>query len=130
MRGPDRGRGQEVSPKWSPIWIDAPAVVSSLTIRDYHRTEEVLPNDDIYIEPGATVEAGDTIAEVESTKSVAEVYAPMAGTIVAVNDALSEAPETVNTAAYDDGWFVVIEPADPSEVERLLDAAAYLALID
>ena len=56
VRGPDRGRGQEVSPKWSPIWIDAPAVVSSLTIRDYHRTEEVLPNDDIYIEPGATVD--------------------------------------------------------------------------
>jgi glycine cleavage system H protein len=84
---------------------------------------------DLLAEPGAEVEAGDTIAEVESTKSVAEVYAPIAGRVVAVNDVLSEAPETVNTGPYTDGWFIVIDPANPDGVDTLLDAAGYLALI-
>lgn len=85
---------------------------------------------DLLTEPGAAVDMGDTIAEVESTKSVAEVYAPIGGTIVAVNDALSEAPETVNAAPYGEGWFVVIEPSDPGALEALLDAAGYLTLIE
>jgi glycine cleavage system H protein len=84
---------------------------------------------DLLTEPGAEVQAGDTIAEVESTKSVAEVYAPVNGTIVAVNDALSASPEIVNTSPYEAGWFIVIDPADPGALETLLDAAGYGALI-
>jgi glycine cleavage system H protein len=79
-------------------------------------------------EAGAHFDAGATMAEVESTKSVAELYAPVAGTIAAVNDALGDAPELVNEAPYGDGWFVVIEPDDPAAVDSLLDAAAYSEL--
>lgn len=78
---------------------------------------------------GITVAAGDTIAEVESTKSVAEVYAPLAGTVVAVNTALADTPETINSDPYGEAWFVVIEPSNPSDVEAMLDAAAYGELI-
>lgn len=80
-------------------------------------------------EGGREVAAGDTIAEVESTKSVAEVYAPVSGTIVEVNDALADSPETINSDPYGSGWFVAIEPSDESELESLLDAAAYGDLI-
>ena len=76
-------------------------------------------------EAGITVAAGDTIAEVESTKSVAEVYAPLAGTITDVNTALADAPETINADPYGEAWFVVIEPDDAGAVDAMLDAAAY-----
>lgn len=78
---------------------------------------------------GNRVEGGDRFAEVESTKSLAEIYAPMAGTIVRVNTALTTAPETINQDPYGEGWFVVIEPDDPSAYEAMLDPAAYRALI-
>lgn len=78
---------------------------------------------------GTTVEAGDPIAEIESTKSVAEVYAPIAGEVTAINDVLVEDPALVNGSPYDDAWFVVITPTDPSAIDALMDAAAYTALI-
>lgn len=77
---------------------------------------------------GIEVSAGDTIAEVESTKSVAEVYAPLGGTIVEVNTALADAPEAINADPYGDGWFVKIDPTDPSAVDGMLDADAYREL--
>lgn len=80
-------------------------------------------------EVGIAVAAGDTIAEVESTKSVAEVYAPLAGTIVAVNTALADAPETINADPYGEAWFVVIDPEDAGVVAGMLDAAGYRDLI-
>jgi glycine cleavage system H protein len=80
---------------------------------------------DVLVEPGERVEQGQVIAEVESTKSVAEVYAPFEGTVAAVNSELAESPETVNTDPYDAGWFLAIEPTDPSAPDALLDAAAY-----
>jgi len=73
--------------------------------------------------------AGETIAEVESTKSVAEVYAPCTGVVAAVNTALADAPERINADPYGDGWFVDITPDDPGEIDRLLDAAGYRSLI-
>jgi glycine cleavage system H protein len=79
-------------------------------------------------EPGSHFDADDTMAEVESTKSVAEVYAPVAGTIVERNSALDDAPEMVNGSPYGDGWFVVMEPDDPAAADGLLDAAAYAEL--
>jgi glycine cleavage system H protein len=76
-------------------------------------------------EAGITVAAGETIAEVESTKSVAEVYAPLSGTVVEVNASLADAPETINADPYGDAWFVVIDPDDAGTVDAMLDAAAY-----
>ena len=78
---------------------------------------------------GGRVEAGETIAEVESTKSLAEVYAPCAGTIVEVNRDLAGAPERINADPYGDGWFLVLQPDDPAAFAGLLDAAAYETLI-
>jgi glycine cleavage system H protein len=78
---------------------------------------------------GGHVEAGATIAEVESTKSLAEVYAPCSGTIVEVNRSLTDAPERINGDPYGEGWFLVIEPGDPAVYAELLDAAAYSALV-
>ena len=81
-------------------------------------------------EQGATVAAGAGISEVESTKSVSDIYAPVAGTIVEVNDALEGNPEQLNSDPYGDGWICVIEVADPASLEDLLDAEAYRKLTD
>ena len=79
---------------------------------------------------GLDVIAGASIAEIESTKSVSEVYAPVTGTVVEVNPALADAPEAVNEDPYGAGWLFVVELADPAEVEQLLDAAGYRAMIE
>ncbi len=81
-------------------------------------------------EEGATVRAGDGMAEVESTKSVADVYAPLSGTVVAVNEALADTPELVNSDPYGDGWFVVIEADDLGPLDELLDAGQYRSLTE
>jgi glycine cleavage system H protein len=81
-------------------------------------------------EVGRVVGAGDVLAEVESTKSVGEVYAPLAGEITAVNDELRDRPELVNAEPYGAGWIVEIRPADESGESDLLDAAAYRALAE
>ena len=74
---------------------------------------------------GTKVSAGDSLGEIESTKSVSEIYAPVAGRVVARNDQLAEAPELINTDPYGAGWLVELEPAEPGRVDELLDAAAY-----
>lgn len=79
---------------------------------------------------GTAVTAGEPFAEVESTKSVSDIYAPVAGTVREVNAELSESPERVNEDPYGAGWLVAIEPSDPAQVDGLLDAAAYRQLIE
>ena len=79
---------------------------------------------------GATVTAGSTITEVESTKSVSDVYSPVSGTVVEVNAELAEAPQRLNEDPYGEGWICVLEFADEAEVSGLLDAAGYRALVD
>jgi glycine cleavage system H protein len=79
-------------------------------------------------EVGSTVAAGDSFGEVESTKSVSEIYAPVSGEVVARNDAVVEAPDTINSDPYGDGWLVEIRLADDAEVGGLLDADAYSKL--
>jgi glycine cleavage system H protein len=81
-------------------------------------------------EVGATVEAHQPLGEVESTKSVSDVYSPVSGTIVERNPLVEDRPELVNEQPYGNGWLVVIEVADPASVDALLDSAAYRALID
>ena len=88
--------------------------------------------DVVYVElsaAGKTVSQGDPIAEVESTKSVADVYAPVAGTVVAANEALSTEPELVNSDPYGGGWFVDIEVSDDTGLDALLDPDTYRTLI-
>ena len=79
---------------------------------------------------GTEVKAGERFSEVESTKSVSDIYAPITGTIVEVNSDLADEPQRVNEDPYGEGWLCVLEPADLSELDALLDAAAYQALVD
>lgn len=86
--------------------------------------------DVVYVElpeVGATFDAGGVFGEIESTKSVSEVYAPLAGTVAAVNEALVDAPELVNSEPYGAGWFVLLSPVESAATEALMDAAAYAA---
>lgn len=89
--------------------------------------------DVVYVElpaVGKVVAKGDAVAEVESTKSVADVYAPVAGTVIAANEVLSEQPELVNSDPYGEGWFVDIEVGDAVGLETLLAPDAYRSLIE
>ena len=79
---------------------------------------------------GSTVEPGGPLGEVESTKSVSEIYAPVAGEVVAVNAGLSDAPELLNSDPYGDGWICEIVPGDAAAVDGLLDAAGYRQLTE
>ena len=81
-------------------------------------------------EEGTVVAAGDSLGEIESTKSVSEIYAPIAGTVVARNATLADEPELINAEPYAAGWLVEIAPDDPAAVGALLDAEAYKALTD
>ena len=80
-------------------------------------------------EVGETVAAGSTCGELESTKSVSDVYAPISGEVVARNDALDATPELVNSDPYGGGWLFEVVPSDAGAVDGLLDAAAYLATL-
>jgi glycine cleavage system H protein len=79
---------------------------------------------------GTVVEAGGACSEVESTKSVSDIYSPVAGTVVEVNSELAEAPQRLNEDPYGAGWICLIEPSTPATLEDLLDAGAYSTLID
>lgn len=80
--------------------------------------------------PGADVDAGAMLAELESTKSVAEVYAPLAGSVESVNEQLVDQPELVNQDPYGEGWFVTLSPSGDLDSSSFLDAAAYRSLIE
>ncbi len=78
----------------------------------------------------AVVSAGDSVSEVESTKSISDIYAPAAGKIVSVNTDLVDTPEALNTDPYGDGWIMLIEPDASFVADNLLDAQAYVALME
>ncbi|NIA24674.1 MAG: glycine cleavage system protein GcvH [Gammaproteobacteria bacterium] len=87
--------------------------------------------DVVYVElpeVGTVYAKGDPFCEVESTKSVSDVFAPISGTVVAVNEALADHPELINTDPYGEGWIALLEPTDAGETDALLDAAAYAEL--
>ena len=84
--------------------------------------------DVVYVEhpePGQQVSAGEEAGVVESVKAASDIYAPVSGSIIAVNSTLDDAPETVNQDPYGDGWFFKIEPEDAAQLDDLLDSAAY-----
>ncbi len=80
-------------------------------------------------EIGAVVTAGDSIGEVESTKSVSEIFTPLSGTVVALNDALESAPELINADPYGEGWIFELDVDEISAIADLLDADSYAELI-
>jgi glycine cleavage system H protein len=97
-----------------------------------HFAQDAL-GDIVYVqlpEEGATVEAGESLGEIESTKSVSEIYAPVTGTVVGRNALLGDTPEVINTDPYGAGWLVEIAPAQPAAVAELLTAAAYRELTE
>lgn len=84
--------------------------------------------DIVYIElpeVDADVVAGDEAGVVESVKAASDIYYPISGTVIAVNKALEESPETVNSDPYGEGWFIKLQPSDPKDLDELLDAEAY-----
>ena len=81
-------------------------------------------------EVGATVEANQPLGEVESTKSVSDVFSPVSGTIVERNPLIADHPELVNEQPYGDGWLVVVETTDPDRVNSMMDAVAYRAMVE
>ena len=86
----------------------------------------------VFFEPpeiGTTVSKDSTYAEVESVKAVSDVYSPLSGEVIAVNEELSESPERINEDPYGDGWLVKVKLSDPSEADSLMDAAAYKELL-
>jgi glycine cleavage system H protein len=109
-------------------WVSVDGNRVRIGITDY--AQDAL-GDVVYVQVptlGATVSAGDSFGEVESTKSVSDVYAPVSGTVIAVNDGLSSSPEALNQDPYGAGWLCEIEMSDASQVDALLDAGAYQAL--
>ena len=111
-------------------WIAIDGTRARIGITDY--AQDAL-GDVVFVQApkvGETVAAGDSFSEVESTKSVSDIYAPVSGTVVAVNDALGDGPDALNTDPYGAGWICEIEMSDPTDVDRLLDAVGYQALID
>ena len=111
-------------------WVAVDGDTARIGITDY--AQDAL-GDVVYVDlpaTGSSVAAADSFGEVESTKSVSELYAPVSGEIATVNDALVDTPEKLNEDPYGEGWIVTITMTDPAEFDALLDAAAYRALIE
>ena len=110
-------------------WVRVDGNVARIGITDF--AQESL-GDVVFVQlpdAGLDVVAGASAAEIESTKSVSDVYVPLTGVVQAVNGALVDAPELVNQDPYGAGWIIELVLADPSELDALMDAAAYSDLI-
>lgn len=110
-------------------WVRVSGTTARIGITDY--AQDAL-GDVVFVavpHVGTVVSAGDSFSEVESTKSVSEIYAPLAGKVIAVNTVLEGTPELLNSDPYGEGWLCDLELSDPSASGSLLDAAAYRALI-
>jgi glycine cleavage system H protein len=106
-------------------WVEADGDVAIIGVTAY-AAEQL--GDVVFIElpeVGKTVKAGEPLAVVESVKAASDVYAPISGEVVAVNDGLPGAPETVNSEPEADGWFVKVKLTSPGELDGLMDRAAY-----
>lgn len=111
-------------------WVLLTGSIARVGITDY--AQDAL-GDVVFVQLPTTnikVEAGTSCSEVESTKSVSDIYVPVSGTIVSVNDALTSTPNLVNSDPYGDGWIMEIEVNDFVSVDNLMNAAAYRQLIE
>jgi glycine cleavage system H protein len=113
-------------------WVRSPGESEgSVRIGITHYAQDAL-GDIVYVDlppVGTAVTGGQTFGEVESTKSVSDIYSPVTGTIVERNDELDKSPELINSDPYGQGWLIVIELTDAAELEELMDAAAYSDLV-
>lgn len=110
-------------------WVKADGNMAYVGVTE-HAAGEL--GDIVYIDipdPEAELSAGDTFATIEAVKTVADMFSPVSGKIVEINESLEDSPETVNGDPYGDGWIVKIEMSDPSELDSLLDVDAYKELI-
>ena len=106
-------------------WIRVDGDEAVIGISDYAQSEL---NDVVYVElpeVGDTLDKGDEFGSVESVKAASELYMPAGGEIIAVNEALEDTPELVNSSPYADGWLVKLRPTDPQTLDELMDADAY-----
>lgn len=111
-------------------WIGVEGDVGTIGITEYAQSQL---GDIVFVdlpEIGKAVAAGDEVAVVESVKAASEIYAPVAGEIVEINGAVAANPVLVNEQAETEGWFVKIRLSDPSELDALMDAAAYKAFVE
>ena len=110
-------------------WVRVEGDVATVGITDY--AQDAL-GDVVYVDPpmvGSALNAGDSFGEVESTKSVSELYAPISGTVASTNDELETEPEKLNADPYGEGWICTVSMSDASELDVLMDAEAYQAFI-
>jgi len=104
----------------------------NVTIGITDHAQELL-GDVVYVElpeVDSEVALEDEIAVVESVKAASDIYAPLSGTIIEINETLEDEPETVNSSPYDDGWMFKMTPSEPSEIDGLMDAESYQNEID
>lgn len=112
-------------------WIKVEGNIGTIGISDY--AQEQLSDIvylEIIVEESEDVNQGDSCATVESVKAAADVYMPVSGKIIEVNDELPDTPEIINSDPYDEAWMIKVEISDPGEVDELMDAAAYQTLIE
>lgn len=125
---------------------EAPAELRYAATHEWLRTEEdgsvtvgitdhaqAALGDVVYVELpeiGASLDGGAEAGVVESVKAASDIYAPIAGEVIAINESLEDNPEIINESPYDDGWFYKLQPADIGQADDLMDAAAYLASCD
>jgi glycine cleavage system H protein len=114
-------------------WVRSPGgAEGSVRVGITHYAQEAL-GDIVFVslpEPGEEVEAGTAVGELESTKSVSDVYVPVSGRVVARNEQLDGSPELVNSDPYGEGWLFDLEPSDAAAVDGLMSAADYQASLD
>ncbi len=111
-------------------WVKAGNGTARVGITDF--AQDAL-GDIVYVqvpEVGTAIRAGDTCGELESTKSVSDLYAPVTGTVTAVNEALADQPDLVNSDPYGEGWLLDVQLDDEAEVEGLMDAETYQGQLD
>jgi len=111
-------------------WIRIEGDEAVIGISDYAQSEL---NDVVYVElpeVGDSLAQGDEFGSVESVKASSELYMPMSGEVIAVNEQLEDEPELINSAPFGEGWMLRIRLTDPTEADKLLDAAGYRALVE
>ncbi len=117
---------QEIKYQKTDEWVKIVNGVATIGITDY--AQDAL-SDVVFVEfaidPDDEVSAGDSLATIESVKAAAEVVFPVSGKVLEVNQTVIDTPETLNSSPYEEGWLVKVQVADESEMDSLLDAAAY-----
>ncbi len=106
-------------------WVKVEGDLATIGITDYAQGEL---GDVVFVElpePGTEINKGESFGTIEAVKAVADLFSPASGEITELNEALEDAPETVNQDPYNDGWMVKVKLNDPSELDELMDAAAY-----